>query len=108
MSASGHMPSAAVTPGTPRRLDGRGGSLVTSTRFARVRNEVCAMPRSGAATAGSIAGIGTIASAVLIVATIGLWSTGETIGLGTIGLPEPGGLALVGAILLGSGGFALI
>jgi len=61
----------------------------------------------GSVTAGSIAGVCIIGSAILIVATIGIWSTGGTVGLGTIGVPEPGGLALLGAIVLGIGGFGM-
>jgi hypothetical protein len=58
-------------------------------------------------TAGPIAGALIIASAVLIVATLAIWSTGGTVGLGTIGVPQPGGVALLGAIVLGIGGFAM-
>lgn len=63
--------------------------------------------RSRSVIAGPIAGFLTIASAVLIVATIAIGSTGHSVGLGTIGVPEPGGLALLGAIVFGIGGFAL-
>ena len=70
-------------------------------------NEVPNVPNRGSMTAGSLAGASIIASAVLIVVTIAIWSTGGAVGLGTIGVPEPGGLALVGAIVLGIGGFAM-
>lgn len=57
-------------------------------------------------SAGSVAGAATIASAVLTVATIAIWSTGGTVGLGTIGVPPGGGLVLLAAIVFGIAGFA--
>lgn len=57
-------------------------------------------------TRASVAGTLTIASAALLVATIVIGSTGRSVGLGTIGPPDVGGLALFGAIVLAAIGLA--
>ena len=64
------------------------------------------MPSRAFVRGGSIAGLLTILSSVLVVATIAIWSTGGSVGLGSIGVPEPGGLALFGAIALAALGLA--
>jgi hypothetical protein len=66
------------------------------------------MPSRTFLSAGSVAGILTISSSVLVAVSIAIWSTGGSVGLGSIGVPDAGGMALFGAIALASVGLAAI